>query len=79
MPKKWTTEYGNGAYSEVTVYKRRVKGAHDCDRIRLRIVPEDSEPLIVYMHALEAVDIIRGLAGAVAEAMSLDLPLLSRD
>jgi hypothetical protein len=79
MAKKWTTEYKNGAYSEVTVYKKRRKGAHVSDRIRLRIVPETGEHIDVLMHALEACDIAACLAHAAAEAIVLGLPLSSTD
>lgn len=78
MAKTWITEYANGVRSEVRVYRKTRKGRHATDRIRLTITPVEGEPFSVYMHALEAVDIAAALGHAVAEAMSLGLPLLSR-
>jgi len=72
-------EYRNGAYCEVKVYAKATKNRHYSDLIELRIVPENSEPLAVYMHALEAVDIISDLSMAVGTLMSEEKPLLSKD
>jgi hypothetical protein len=59
-------------------YTKRPK-LHESDRIKLVIHPIGSDDLVVWMHALEAVDIINGLSRAVGDAMAEDLPLLSRD
>lgn len=79
MPREWITEYKNGARSEVAVFKKPRKGLHESDRIRLRIKPEKGKALFIWMHALEAADIIAALSHAVATAIEQDLPLSSKD
>ena len=73
------TIYKNGAYCQVNLYYKKQRGLHESDRIKLIIHPVGSDDVIVYMHALEAVDIINGLSRAVGDAMVNELPLLSRD
>lgn len=75
----WKTVYANGAYNEVKLYKKPVKGIDDADRIRLSVAPEGEEPMTVYMHVFEAVNIIVGLSAAVREAMELKLPLWPKE
>jgi hypothetical protein len=76
---KTKTIYKNGAYCTVSLYYTKRPKLHESDRIKLVIHPIGSDDLVVWMHALEAVDIINGLSRAVGDAMAEDLPLLSRD
>lgn len=76
--KRTKTTYKNGAYSKVELYYKKRPKLHESDRIKLTIHPIGSEDLVVWMHALEAIDIINGLSKAVGDAMADDLPLLDR-
>lgn len=71
--------YKNKAYAQAELFYNKQKGLHESDRIRLTIHPIGSEDLVVWMHALEAVDIIQMLSACVGEAMTKDLPLSSKD
>lgn len=71
--------YKNKAYSEVTSFKKAKRGFHESDLIRLRIVPANGDRTEIYMHALEALDIISALSQVVAELVINDNVLSSED
>jgi hypothetical protein len=73
--------YKNKAYFQVEVLYKQPKNLilHDADRIRVTLKGDKQKPNISYMHALEAIDLIYLLSGAVGELITEEMPLASRD
>lgn len=77
--KIYTATYKNKAKVEIFYHKRKVKGEIDADRIQLIITPAGSKPRGWLMTALEATDIVYGLARGIGIAMEDQLPMFDKD